>query len=283
MKATSHGGSKKRPGPNAIKKSSCLDPSQTLRVKESSLKKKQSRKKYQMTSPRKTSTKQLFTSAKKDSKRKGAPSRPKPIRGMQLYRFTESARTLRSAVTNKTDKASVEKKLTQNIRQSPATQASSNPRSSSHFSKSFISNGRSKNASTANLSCIAVSRMPAYSIMEVSPRSVSKKKKEGAGGSAKTQAVQLAARVKPINKRRRTGPRSQQNIRDYLDVKKSSEGRRAGFQTPKKGKTFRQAKLAVSGRKFKLIDEEDGFVSAKTAAETLRKIGRPRMQKTPKQ
>ena len=236
MKITNHNGSKKRPGPNAIKKSTYLNPSQTLRVKDSSIKKNQKQKKYQMTSPRKTSTKQIFTSAKKDSKRKRTPSRQKPIRGMQLYRFTESARTLRSAVNNnKTAKASVEKKLAQNIRQ-PA-----------------------------------------------SPRSVSNKKKESARGSVKTQTAKLSARSKPINKRRKIGPRSQQNIRDYLDVKKTSEGRRAGFQTPKKGKTFRQAKLAVSGRKFKLIDEEDGFVSAKTAPETQRKIGRPRNQKTPKQ
>lgn len=60
-------------------------------------------------------------------------------------------------------------------------------------------------------------------------------------------------------------------------MKKQSEARKVGFLTPKKGKTFKQAKLAVSGRKFKINEAlEDSYeLSIKTAA-TQSKRGRPK-------
>jgi len=58
-----------------------------------------------------------------------------------------------------------------------------------------------------------------------------------------------------------------------------------GFQTPtKKSKSFRQARLAVSGRKFKLYKGEDDYIDALTATAdtTQKKRGRPRKQASPK-
>ena len=67
-------------------------------------------------------------------------------------------------------------------------------------------------------------------------------------------------------------------------MKKQSGGKRVGFHTPeKKKKAFKQARLAVSGRKFKLYkSEEDSCDSfANTIDTTSRKRGRPRKSASP--
>ena len=69
-------------------------------------------------------------------------------------------------------------------------------------------------------------------------------------------------------------------------MKKQSEDFRrggVGFSTPKKGKSFKQAKLAVSGRKLKIYEgyDSNSEASAKTAA-TMQKKGRGRPTSTVK-
>ena len=64
-------------------------------------------------------------------------------------------------------------------------------------------------------------------------------------------------------------------------MKKQSSGRRVGFHTPEKKKSFRQAKLALSGRRLKVVkneeDSSDALANtAETAATTNKKRGRPR-------
>ena len=91
----------------------------------------------------------------------------------------------------------------------------------------------------------------------------------------------MLQKSKRISKRRQ---REQKNLKSYLNVKKQSGGRRVGFHTPeKKKKSFKQARLAVSGRKFKLYKtEEDSCDSlANTVDTTSRKRGRPRKSPTP--
>ena len=184
--------------PNGIKKS----PPSTATKKRGS-----SRRASTRTSPRKTS-KQLLTSAKKEQRQKKVvctgTTPKKAIRGNALYRFTESARTLRSAVANTNKTTELE-----------------TPR---------------KNQSQAS--------------------------------------VPMLPQSKRITKTSQPTARGQQTIPDYVIVKKSS-AKRVCFSTPKKGKTFRQARLSVSGRKFKINEIADmaSEASAKTAA-TLRKNGR---------
>jgi len=66
--------------------------------------------------------------------------------------------------------------------------------------------------------------------------------------------------------------RTQRTISDYIGVRKSVQVNKVGLVTPKKRKTFKQAKLAVSGRKFKINEAiDDSYeLSGKTAA-TLKK------------
>ena len=65
-------------------------------------------------------------------------------------------------------------------------------------------------------------------------------------------------------------------MKDFIHVKKQSEGRRVGFETPVKGKTFKQAKLAVSGRKLKIYEANDVSEASAITAPTSAKRGRPR-------
>jgi len=80
--------------PLAIKKKSVVKP----------LNKSASERKLNTRTSNRMSTKDILASVRKDVKfKKTMESTPKkPIRGMQLYRFTESARTLRSAATKNT-------------------------------------------------------------------------------------------------------------------------------------------------------------------------------------
>ena len=174
-----------------------------------------------------------MTSAKKDIRR-ASPTTPKKQlqRGMSLYRFVESSRTLRSTTAAKGD---------------------STPKTDKYFSPV-------------------------------------KQTKEKTATVSKTQNLPILASSKKISKkpkrtttdiRKQTRSAGQRNISDFLSVKKQQPGdsqssRRVGFKTPTKGKTFKQTRLAIQGKKMKIYaTAADDYTDISAATAATAKRGRP--------